>query len=96
MEREGGRSLQSVEQEFDLFRRSVVRAGKEAATLASKATSKREAEELMKQGLADVQEAFEDEEEAVLRLIDAAQRLRRLPRPVSDEPVLTWDSTQLT
>ena len=37
MEREGGRSLQTVEREFDQFRRSVVRTGKEAGAEASKA-----------------------------------------------------------
>ena len=39
LEREGGRSLRQVEQDFDLLRRAVVRAGKEASAEASKAPS---------------------------------------------------------
>ena len=88
IEREGGHSLRTVEHDFDQLRRSVVRVGKEAAAEASKAANKQEAEELMEKGLALVEETFEEEQEALMRLIDTSQRLRRLPRPVDDEPVL--------
>ena len=87
-EREGGRSLRTVEHELDQFRRMVVRTGKEASAAATKAESKKEAEELMEHGLQVVQEAFEEEREVLMRFVDTAQRLRRLPRPVADEPIL--------
>ena len=88
MEREGGHSLRTVEKEFDQLRRTVVRVGKEAAALASKAASKKEAEALFESGVASVEDAFEANQEALMRLIDTSQKLRRLPRPVADEPIL--------
>lgn len=88
MEREGGRSLRDVERDFDLARRAVVRSGKEAAAECSKAVSAREAEELKAAGIKKIVGAFEDESGALLQLIQTAQALRRLPRPVSSESVL--------
>ena len=55
-EREGGKSLKDVEAAFDSLRRSVVRAGKEAAQ-AAKAASASEAKELQAAGLQSVEEA---------------------------------------
>ena len=88
LEREGGRSLRDVEADFDALRRSVVRAGKEATASASAAANAKEATELMEGGIASVEAAFEGQREALLELIETSQRLRRLPRPVADEPVL--------
>ena len=87
-EREGGQSLRTVEQGLDQFRRNVVRTGKEAAAKAAKASSKQEANELLEEGLANVEEVFEQERDALLQFIDTGQKLRRLPRPVEDEPIL--------
>ena len=87
-EREGGSSLRDVEKRFDLLRRSVVRVGKEASAEAANAETMKDAQDLAAQGIASVQEAFEDESDALLELIETAQRLRRLPRPVNEEPVL--------
>ena len=88
LERNGGKSLRGVEKELDLFRRSVVRAGKEAAAEAAKATSKREAEELMERGLEMVEEVFEADRDALMTFIDTSMKLRKLPRPVDGEPIL--------
>ena len=87
-ERDGGRSLRNVEADFDRLRRSVVRAGKEATSLTSKAATSREAAEVAEAGLESVEAAFEAESGALDELIATAGRLRRLPRPAADEPVL--------
>ena len=87
-EREGGDSLRAVEKGFDQFRRSVVRVGKEASAKASKAATKAEAEQLLDEGLSIVEETFEEEREALMKLIETTQKLRRLPRPVVGEPIL--------
>ena len=88
LEREGGRSLREVEDDFDRMRRTVVRTGKEATTEAAHAESQAEAKELMQRGIERVREAFEDESEALLALISTVGRLRRLPRPVDGEAIL--------
>jgi nucleolar GTP-binding protein len=88
LEREGGSSLSDVENRFDLLRRSVVRVGKEAALAASQAANSKEATELMQAGMDEVRATFEEGQDGLLELIETAQRLRRLPRPVADEPVL--------
>lgn len=88
LERDGGRSLRDVEADFDGLRRAVVRAGKEATALTSAAVNARVAAELADTGLAAVEAAFEAESGALDELITTAGRLRRLPRPEADEPVL--------
>jgi len=88
LERDGGRSLHDVEQDFDLMRRAVVRTGKEATAEAVGASSAAEAKALMSSGVKRVQEVFEEESEALLTLIKTVGRLRRLPRPVDGEAVL--------
>jgi nucleolar GTP-binding protein len=88
LEREGKRSLRDVEYEFDQLRRAVVRSGKAATAEASAAATAKDASELMKRGIDDVQAAFVGQQEALLELIETSQRLRRLPRPVEGDPVL--------
>ena len=87
-EREGGRSLRVVEENFDQLRRSVVRVGKEAARAAKEAANAKEAEHLMQRGMDEVHDTFQEGSDALLELIRTSQTLRRLPRPVADEPVL--------
>ena len=88
LEREGGRSLREVENDFDLMRRAVVRAGKEATADASKATSLIDAKERMEAGLTSVEDTFNEHRGALDELITTVGKLRRLPRPVGGEPVL--------
>jgi nucleolar GTP-binding protein len=88
MEREGGKSLRDVETNFDDFRRTVVRVGKQASADAANAANAREAKALMEAGLEAVQAAVEEECGALYGMIETVQLLRRLPRPVDDEPVL--------
>ena len=88
LEREGGRSLDDVEHAFDQLRRAVVRAGKEATAQASKASTVSEAKELMEAGILSVETAFVGQLHALDDLIQTVGKLRRLPRPVNDEPIL--------
>ena len=88
LERDGGRSLRDVENDFDQLRRGVVRTGKEATAEAAAAEGTRQATELMESGIARVEEAFQERRGALEELISTSQRLRRLPRPVDGEPVL--------
>ena len=88
LERDGGRSLSDVEADFDLLRRAVVRTGKAATAEASKSSSFFEAKELMEAGIKSVEDVFNEQREALDELIQTVGKLRRLPRPVTGEPVL--------
>ncbi len=88
LEREGGRSLGDVEAEFDQLRRAVVRTGKAATADASRAATVAEAKQLMEAGILSVETAFNEQRHALEELIQTVGKLRRLPRPVADEPVL--------
>jgi GTP1/Obg family GTP-binding protein len=78
LERSGGRSLKRVMDDFDLMRRAVVRAGKEASSAASKAEHKRAALDLAEEGIASVRLAFESNDEAMLEL---AKTVSATPAP---------------
>ena len=76
LERNGGRSLKTVMDDFDLMRRAVVRSGKEASAAASQAEHKRAALDLAEEGIAAVRLTLETEDEA----------MRELGRTVSATP----------
>ena len=78
LERSGGRSLKRVMDDFDLMRRAVVRAGKEASAAASKAEHKRAALDLAEEGIASVRLAFESKDEAMREL---AKTVTATPTP---------------
>lgn len=80
LEKSGGRSLESVVDDFDKMRRAVVRVGKEAAAAASAADNKRVSEELVVAGEEAVEETLEQESWALEALNRVAIQLRRLPR----------------
>ena len=80
LEKSGGRSLESVINDFDKMRRAVVRVGKEASAAASTAENKRVSEELVVAGEEAVEETLEQESWALDELNRLAIQLRRLPR----------------
>lgn len=88
LEKSGGRSLESVINDFDKMRRAVVRVGKEASAAASTADNKRVSEELVVAGEEAVEETLEQESWALDELNRLAIQLRRLPRVEQGEPVL--------
>lgn len=89
LEREkGGRSLDDIITDFDAMRRTVVRVGKEAAAEVAQTGSAKEAKALSAEGIERIEEAFEEQSDALYALIRTVQSLRKLPRPTHEEPVL--------
>jgi len=86
--REGLPDLKMVINNFDVMRRAVVREGKEASLACINAETKEEATKQLEEGMAHVEEVFNDNAEALFDLITTTQRLRRLPHVVTDEPIV--------
>ncbi|KAF3445324.1 hypothetical protein FNV43_RR10500 [Rhamnella rubrinervis] len=75
----GDGNYEEVLGRVNALRKKVVSVGKEQASLCSKSSSKREAEERLSEGMKKVEEIFYHEGKAVDDLLHIAQTLRAMP-----------------
>lgn len=86
--RDGGKTIDQIEKQVDLLRRSIVRVGKEGTTLASKAASIPESKQIVEEARENVRKTMEDQRDVHLKWLEMVGQLRRLPQPVQGEPML--------
>ncbi|KAF8379138.1 hypothetical protein HHK36_028567 [Tetracentron sinense] len=84
----GDGNYEEVLRRVDALRKKVVSVGKEHASLCAKSSSKREAEELLGEGMKKLEEIFKLEGKAVDDLLNIAKTLRAMPVVDLETPTL--------